>query len=189
MLFKELYINNKGVFESVFKTEFPYEYKEIFGDLDPKEIDTYALLNYGEKKLYSVITKSNYKVILQSVMYLNIYSWVKQAEILSSEYDALKPLIREIKDNRADTRDETKTNDTTNSKKYFNDGEFTDGQKEVAETKQGWAETQERAYSESGIGNNNAVSEIIQKEVKLRELNIIKKVTNELVAEITLKLY
>lgn len=189
MVYKDLHKDGKGIFETVFKKLYTEQYDIIFAQADPVELDMYALTTFSGKKLISAITPENYTYIISSVINVNVHSWVKQAEAMGVVYDILKPSVRVTEFTETASRDENRTNDKTNSKKYFDDAEFTDGTKETAETQQGWQETKSRTSSDSGIGAGVSVSGVIQKEVTLRELNIRTKVIYQLIDEITLSIY
>ena len=189
MKYADTYKEKKGIFETIFLAEYPVEYAKIFGDINPKNVDMMALLQHGNKTLIYAIDHANYIDAISSVIVMNVGTWVKTAEVLALEYDVINPITGEMTISETATREENRTNDITNSKKYFNDGEFTDGQRETAETAQGWEETKNRTHSNSGIGNSNNISESIQKEIDLRQLNYQKKVISLLVSDITLDIY
>lgn len=189
MKFKDVYIDEKGVFTRVFKEEYPTEYKTIFGNTPPESIDIHSVILYGERELMKAITPSNLDTVISTVILMNKEVWVKQATVINDEYDVIKPFVSERIETGKATRDEDVNNDIINSKKYFNDDEFTDGQKETAQTQQGWQENKESTYTQRGYGGTRLISEIIQKELELRQINIIKKVMLSLVKEVTLDIY
>lgn len=178
-----------GLMESIFYKYFPTDYKSIFDSLQPSSVDTYIILTYGEKVLIRAIDLTNHEDIIKSIIEMNLPVWLKQITIFKKEYDVLEPVKRVEERKETNQREEDKTNDIINSKKFFNDGEFTDGQKESEQTQQGWKEEKTYENTERGIGSGKFVSEVIQKEIKLRELNLRKKIINSLIKELTLDIY
>lgn len=178
-----------GLMESIFYKYFPTDYKSIFDSLKPSSVDTYIILTYGEKVLIRAIDLNNHEDIIKSIIEMNLPVWLKQITIFKKEYDVLEPVKRVEERKETNQREEDKTNDIINSKKFFNDGEFTDGQKESEQTQQGWKEEKTYENTERGIGSGKLVSEVIQKEIKLRELNLRKNIINSLIKELTLDIY
>ena len=75
MKYSELFTKGNGIFQTVFKTEYPTEYAAIFGDTDPTKLDAYALLMYGGKTVVSSITSDNASDVVSAVIAVNVQGW------------------------------------------------------------------------------------------------------------------
>lgn len=188
MLYKDLFIGDKGVFVNVFKKDFPEHYAVIFGETLPQVYDTLAILKYGGKTLYGYITDDNCVDVVRSVITSNVDNWVLAAKAMTAKYDVAKPVSRET--SRTEKVDDTETSAdiSTNSQKAFNDTDFTPDSKGQSDLTKDRASTRTITESVTGYGDG-VISDKLKKEFQFRLDNWRENIIFAIIKELTLSIY
>ncbi len=189
MKYSELFTTGNGIFATVFKTEYPTEYAEIFGDIDPKQLDLYALLQFGGKTVVSSITSDNAKDVVSAVIAINLQGWQRQASAMLTDYDVLTPTTGEIERTETVTSQESTDNTETGANVAFNDTDFSDSDRKTAQDERNRTEERKTTETSKGTGASKSISTEIAKELKLRRDNWRKNIIFALVREITTSIY
>lgn len=189
MLYKELFNNERGVFQTVFKAEYPDEYIHIFGDIEPKKLDLYAKIKHGGKNVLSIINEDTYKDIVSSVIAINISGWMKQADAMRKEYDVLNPTTHEVIKTQNVTSTENKDGSEIGADIAFNDEVFSDSEKKTLQDAKTRSEEKSESEKRTGLGSGKSFSEEIYKEMRLRREKWINNIIFALVSEITNSIY
>lgn len=189
MKYKELFSADRGIFGDIFNVQFPDEYVQIFRGAVPKSLDLYAVMTYGEKTLSNAITPENYRDIVSVVIQMQLDSWLKQANTMTAEYDALNPITGTHERTETTVTSETNNNESINEQKVFNDEQFNADKRETADRTSEKTETKSFTDITNGIGNSAGVSTTIEKEMNLRVLNWRKSIIFALIKEITTEIY
>lgn len=182
---------NVGIFKDVFMQSFADEYKQIFGTKIPQTYDVVVSLCYGDRPVTTKVSEMNtddFKQALTGIITLNVDNWVRAAKTMVTDYDVIKPVVRET--TRTETGNENESNDdvSTGSQKAFDDDKFTDDTKDTANN------TRERKHdvtvkeTVTGTGTND-FSENVEKEMRLRLDNWRKSIIFAIVSQITLDIY
>lgn len=189
MKINELLTVDNGIFQTVFKTEFPDEFTNIFGTTSEKSLDIHVVKKYGNRTLLACVTPETYKEFIRTVIEMNVDNWVKCANAMNAEYSVLKPVIRET--NRTEKRetDETNKSENVESEKVYNDTDFNENNKSNESGTTNKTETVTFKNTESGIGSNKNISETIEKEMMLRTINWKNSIIFALIKEIIIDLY
>jgi hypothetical protein len=189
MLYRELFNTSNGIFATVFATEYPEQYAKIFGNTPSKQLDTFALLNWGGRTLVDAVTADTYKDIVSSIIAVNVQGWERQAAAMLADYDPLKPNAKQTERTETVTVDESETGNTLQANKTYNDTDFTDNDRETDSTDRNRTETKKETVSESGISGNQNFAAIIEKETEVRRIKWQKNIIFALVNEITTDIY
>lgn len=188
MKLKELFTIGNGIFEKWFKPENPTEYAKIFGDIDPRKLDVYTLLNYGEKEVFPTLNQTNVSDIVSAVIAINVLQWVKQAEAYQTQYDLLNPVQSERSVTETKDSNETGNGTNTDANKAFNESDFSDSAKETISDTSTRSESVTRKETITGLGNKNVTDEL-RKEIEFRRTNYRKNIIFAVVSELTLQIY
>ena len=188
MKLKELFTIGNGIFEKWFKPENPTEYAKIFGAVDPRKLDVYTLLNYGEKEVSPNINETNVSDIVGAVIALNVPVWLKQVKAMETEYSATNPVQSEHIVTETRELNEQGNGTNTGANKAFNETEFSDGERETTTDTTNRTETFTRKETVTGTGGKS-LSDEIRKELSLRRENIKKSIIFAVVSELTLQIY
>lgn len=189
MLYKDLFTPKRGVFTTIFQEHYENDYNTIFNGVSAETIDTYAYLNYGDKRLNAKITQDNHIDFIQSIISINIDNWINVVNVFNTEYNPLEPLIYRETLTENKQLDETDNKDVLQAEKTFNDNTFDNDRQEKNDSTR---ERQERNdYQSSRVGLNNLLhpTEAIQKEINLKRDNLKKNIIFELINQITIKIY
>lgn len=189
MKINELFTVENGLFETIFEPNFPVLYKSIFGEDDPKLIDTDLRFKYGNRQLVDAVTKETATDILKGIITVKFDEWQKQIQVFDKEYDVLNPVISKETAEHDNTVKETGDNNSVNSSVTFNDGDFGNDTKQQRNTTGNRQENGNTTRCKYGVGNSVPVSEIIQKEMNLRKTNFKTQVITELAKEISIDIY
>lgn len=189
MKYSELFTTGAGVFSTVFNAEYPNQYVEIFGDIDPKQLDVYALLQYGNKTVVNTITTENASDVVSAVIAINLQGWQRQASAMLADYDVIKPITGEIERTETVTIQENTDNTETGANKAFNDTEFSDSDQRVANDEKNRTESRKTTETSRGTGASKSISTEIAKELRLRRDNWRKNIIFAIIKEITTSIY
>ena len=188
MKYNELFTSDKGIFATIFKPNYPEQYGVIFGQTIPQTYDVLASFKCGDRTLVNSVTVDNYKDIVSAVIAMNVDNWVKAANIMLTDYNALKPIKREVTKKTNGNNNETANDSTTDNRKAFNDTEFSPDSKGTSESKKTYTNEQTVVESVTGIGENKDTSDILQKEFEFRlekwRENIIFAIVNEITTSV-----
>lgn len=124
MKYSELFTKGNGIFQAVFKTEYPTEYAAIFGDTDPTKLDAYALLQFGGKTVVNSINAENASDVVSAVIAVNVQGWEREAAAMLADYDVLTPVTGSVERTETVTLQESTDNTETGANKAFNDTDF-----------------------------------------------------------------
>ena len=189
MKYSELFTTGTGVFSTVFNAEYPNQYAEIFGDIDPKQLDVYALLQYGNKTVVNSINAENANDVVSAVIAINLQGWQRQASAMLADYDVIKPITGEIERMEEVTTQENTDNTETGANKAFNDTEFSDSDQRVANDERNRTESRKTTETSKGTGASKSISTEIAKELQLRRDNWRKNIIFAIIKEITTSIY
>ena len=188
MKFKDLFTPDRAIFATIFQPNFAEQYTAIFGETVPQVYDVLTALHCGEKELLTTVTPDTYKDIVNAVITVNVTDWVKAAKAMQAEYEALNPTQRETTRSEKVTENEIGTDVNTDSRKAFNDTDFSPDIKGTADTTKNRDTDITTIETVSGIGSTSA-TEIIRKEFALRLDKWRESLIFALVNEITLSIY
>ena len=189
MKYNELFTSDKGIFATIFKPNYPEQYGVIFGQTIPQTYDVLASFKCGDKTLNKSVTIDNYKDIVSAVIAMNVDNWVKAANVMLKDYDALKPIKREITRQTNGNNNETSNDSTTDNTKAFNDTEFSPNSKGTSESAKTYTNEQKVVESVVGIGERKNTSDILQKEFEFRLEKWRESIIFAIVNEITISVY
>lgn len=189
MKYSELFTKGNGIFQTVFKTEYPTEYAAIFGDTDPTKLDAYALLMYGGKTVVSSITSDNASDVVSAVIAVNVHGWEREAAAMLADYDVLTPVTGQVERTETVTLQESTDNTETGANKAFNDTDFSDSDRKTANDERNRTEERQTTETSKGTGASKSISTEIAKELQLRRDNWRKNIIFALVSEITTSIY
>ena len=182
---------NVGIFNDVFQPTFADDYKVIFGDTIPQTLDVVVSLRYGDKPVTAKVSEmstDDFKQAVQGIIALNVDGWKRAAKTMVTDYDVVKPVIRET--TRTETGDENETNNdvTTGSQKAFDDTEFSDDTKDTANNTRERKSNNTVAETVTGTGSRN-ISAAVEKELQIRLDNWRESIIFAIVREITKGIY
>lgn len=182
---------NVGIFNDVFQPTFADDYKVIFGNTIPQTLDIVISLCYGDKPVTTKVSEmsaDDFKQAVQGIIALNVDGWKRAAKTMVTDYDVVKPVIRET--TRTETGDENETNNdvTTGSQKAFNDTEFSDDTKDTANNTRERKSNNTVTETVTGTGSRN-ISDTVEKEMQIRLDNWRKNIIFAIVREITKDIY
>ena len=189
MKYNELFTTGNGIFQTVFKTEYPTEYAAIFGDTDPTKLDAYALLQFGGKTVVNSINADNASDVVSAVIAVNVQGWEREAAAMLADYDVLTPTTGEIERTETVTLQENTDNTETGANVAFNDTDFSDSDRKTAQDERNRTESRKTTETSKGTGASKSISSEIEKELLLRRDNWRKKIIFALVGEITTSIY
>lgn len=189
MKYSELFTKGNGIFQTVFKTEYPTEYAAIFGDTDPTKLDAYALLMYGGKTVVSSITSDNASDVVSAVIAINVQGWEREAAAMLADYDVLTPVTGQVERTETVTLQESTDNTETGANKAFNDTDFSDSDRKTANDERNRTEERQTTETSKGTGASKSISSEIEKELQLRRDNWRKNIIFALVRELTTSIY
>ena len=189
MKYSELFTTGTGIFTTVFNVEYPTEYAAIFGDIDPKQLDAYTLLQYGNKTVVNTINKDNAKYVVSAVIAMNIQGWQRAASAMLAEYDVINPVTGEIERSETVTLQESTDNTETDANKAFNDTDFSDNGQRTANDEKTRTESRKTTETSKGNGVTKSIPTEIAKELNLRRDNWRKNIIFAIIKEITTSIY
>lgn len=189
MKINELFTGENGLFEKIFKPLFPVLYQSIFGDDDPKVIDTDFRFKYGNRMLVDAITNETANDIVKGIITVKFDEWQKQIQVFNTEYEVLSPITEKLTETTSTNVDETGNNNTIDSSTTFNNGDFGNDTKQQHYNEGSRQETGTKTSVKNGVPSSYLTSEIIQKEINLRRTNFKTQVITELVRELTVDIY
>lgn len=189
MKYSELFTKGNGIFQAVFKTEYPTEYAAIFGDTDPTKLDAYALLMYGGKTVVSSITSDNASDVVSAVIAVNVQGWEREAAAMLADYDVLTPVTGQVERTETVTLQESTDNTETGANKAFNDTDFSDSDRKTVGDERNRTEERKTTETSKGTGASKSISTEIAKELQLRRDNWRKNIIFALVRELTTSIY
>ena len=189
MKYNELFTSDKGIFATIFKPNYPVQYGVIFGQTIPQTYDVLASFKCGDKTLVNAVTIDTYKDIVSAVIAVNVDNWVKAANIMLTEYNAIKPIKREVTRQTNGNNNETANDSTTDNRKSFNDTEFSPDSKGTSESTKSYTNEQTVVESVTGIGERKNTTDILQKEFEFRLEKWRESIIFAIVNEITTTVY
>lgn len=189
MKINELFNGENGLFEKIFAPLFPVLYKSIFGEDDPKVIDIDFRFKYGERTLVNAITNETASDIIKSIITVKFDEWQKQIQVFNKEYDVLNPVTEKTTETVNNTVDETGNNNAVNSSVTFNNGDFGNDTKQQRDSTGNRQETGTKTVVKNSISGGIPVSEIIKKEMSLRQTNFKMQVITYIAKELTVDIY
>ena len=189
MKINELFTGENGLFEKIFAPLFPVLYKSIFGDDDPKVIDIDLRFKYGNRTLVDAVTNETATDIVKSIITVKFDEWQKQIQVFNKEYDVLTPVTEKTTETVNNTVDETGNNNSVNSSVTFNNGDFGNDTKLQRDSTGNRQETGTKTVVKNSISGGVPVSEIIKKEMSLRQTNFKTQVITDIAKELTVDIY
>ena len=120
---------------------------------------------------------------------MNVDNWVKAANVMLTDYNALKPIKREVTRQTNGNNNETANDSTTDNSKAFNDTEFSPDSKGTSESTKSYTTEQTIVESVTGIGERKNTTDILQKEFAFRLEKWRESIIFAIVNEITLSVY
>lgn len=131
MKVNELFTGENGIFQKIFKPNFPVLYDSVFGKDDPVLIDINVGFKYGNKNLVDAITADTAEQIVKSVITVKFDEWQRQVQVFNTEYDVLNPVTSKETVTESSKVDETGNNNTVDFTTAFNNGEFNNDSKQI----------------------------------------------------------
>ena len=189
MKYNELFTTGNGLFAKYFATDYPTEFKAIFGEWKASDIDNFAILKYGTREVLESVNTDNVQSYVDALISLNTDRWQNVMKVLDLEYDVLKPLTRETTTTLETNTTTSESNESNNAQKAFNDETFTDGERGTDSRSQNRQDSENRTSSVIGVGSGKTYSEVIKKEKELRVTEYRQSIVSDLIKEITLQIY
>lgn len=189
MKYSELFTKGNGIFQAVFKTEYPTEYAAIFGDTPAEKLDLYALMNFGQRTVIDAVTADTAHDIVSSVISVNVQGWEREAAAMLADYDVLTPVTGSVERTETVTLQESTDNTETGANKAFNDTDFSDSDRKTSNDERNRTEERKTTETSKGTGASKSISTEIAKELQLRRDNWRKNIIFALVSEITTSIY
>lgn len=189
MKINELFTGENGLFEKIFKPLFPVLYQSVFGDDDPKVIDTDFRFKYGNRVLVDAVTNETANDIVKGIITVKFDEWQKQIQVFNTEYEVLSPITEKLTETTSTNVDETGNNNTVDSSTTFNNGDFGNDTKQQRYNEGSRQETGTKTSIKNGVPSSYLTSEIIQKEINLRRTNFKMQVITDLARELTIDIY
>jgi len=190
MTYKELFgTAGNGIFASIFFADYPTQYAAIFGDTPAAQLDTYALMNFGQRTVIDAVTADTAHDIVSSVIAVNVQGWEREAAAMLADYDVLTPVTGQVERTETVTLQESTDNTETGANKAFNDTDFSDSDRKTANDERNRTESRKTTETSKGTGASKSISSEIAKELQLRRDNWRKNIIFALVREITTSIY
>ena len=187
MKYKELFTEGNGLFEKYCYPDYMEGYTAIFARTEPETLDAVAAFKYGNRTLSEGLTATTAAAVLRGIISMRLGDWLKQAEAMTTEYNAVTPTTSRVTKTENRDTSEQGTDNTTNAEKAFNDDMFTDGERDTSEQNKTRRETVTSSTEQQGTTGN--VAENVVKERELRRNKWQEKIIVALVSEITLEIY
>ena len=109
--------------------------------------------------------------------------------MFNKEYDVLNPVTEKTTETVNNTVDETGNNNAVNSSVTFNNGDFGNDTKQQRDSTGNRQETGTKTVVKNSISGGVPVSEIIKKEMSLRQTNFKTQVITDIAKELTVDIY
>lgn len=188
MLYNELFKQGNFLFADIFNKDFPDEFKKIFGERLPHVYDVTANFKYGNRTIVSSLNADNCHDVVNAIIQSNLDNWVKAANTMQSEYNALAPVRRTITTDVTGTEKQTSNDNNTTSVKAFNDTDFTPDNKNENNTDKDISTSNNRVETITGFDNGD-IQDKIQKDFQFRLDNWRESIIFVLIKQITLDIY
>ena len=188
MKFKELFTGTDGIF-TVFEQTFPDAFKQIFGEIAPRQLNAYVLGACGNKVLCDYITADSWKSFVETTINMNLFNWERQTDAIKSEYNVAFGDSVERKKTGTEGADTNETDTNLYAKKPFNNENFDDSERQSRAKQRGEERTYNLTETETKHLNGGYVTENIRKEIALRRLNLQRQIMLDIVNDITLSIY
>ena len=187
MKYKELFTEGNGLFAKYFYPDFMGEYQTIFARTEPETLDAVAAFKYGNRTLSEGLAAATAAPVLRGIISMRLGDWLKQAEAMTTEYNAVTPTTAKVTKTENRNTSEHGMDITRNTERAFNDDGFTDGELDTSNHDKTRTETFTSTTEQLGTTGN--VSENVVKEMELRRNKWQEKIIFALVSEITLDIY
>ena len=188
MKFKELFTGTDGIF-TVFEQSFPDAYQKIFGGIAPRQLNAYVLGACGNKVLCDYITADSWQSFVETNINMNLFNWVRQSEVLKSQYDVTLGDSVERKKTGTEGYDTNETDTNLYAKKPFNNENFDDSERQSRAKQRGEERTYNLTETETKHLNGGYVTENVKREIAMRRLNLQRQIMLDIVNDITLSVY
>lgn len=187
--FRDIFTADSGIFTNVFAVEQPTAFAAIFGDTTAAELDLYAYQQYADKLLMPYITDSTYYDTVKTIISVCLSKWESIADAMQAEYSYLEP----VRTQRTYTDTKTVTSSTSDSNvksiKVYNDDDYNDNERNTGTGTGNRTDTDAVSEDIKGIGSGVQYSDVIQKEIELRNYNYKHEIVKDLINNITLSIY
>ena len=188
MKFKELFTGTDGIF-TVFEQTFPDAFKKIFGEIAPRQLNTYVLGVCGNKVLCDYITADSWRTFVETTINMNLFNWERQTDAIKSEYNVALGDSVERKKTGTEGADTNETDTNLYAKKPFNNENFDDSERQARTKQRGEERTYNLTETETKHLNGGYVTENVKREIAMRRLNLQRQIMLDIVNDITLSVY
>ena len=188
MKFKELFTGTDGIF-TVFEQTFPDAFKKIFGEIAPRQLNTYVLGVCGNKVLCDYITADSWRSFVETTINMNLFNWERQTDAIKSEYNVALGDSVERKKTGTEGANNNETDTNLYAKKPFNNETFDDSERQARTKQRGEERTYNLTETETKHLNGGYVTENVKREIAMRRLNLQRQIMLDIVNDITLSVY
>ena len=188
MKFKELFTGTDGIF-TVFEQSFPDAFKKIFGEIAPRQLNTYVLEVCGNKVLCDYITADSWRTFVETTINMNLFNWERQTDAIKSEYNVALGDSVERKKTGTEGADTNETDTNLYAKKPFNNENFDDSERQARTKQRGEERTYNLTETETKHLNGGYVTENVKREIAMRRFNLQRQIMLDIVNDITLSVY
>lgn len=188
MKFKELFTGTDGIF-TVFEQTFPDAFKQIFGEIAPRQLNAYVLGACGNKVLCDYITADSWRSFVETTINMNLFNWQRQTDAIKSEYNVALGDSVERKKTGTEGADTNETDTNLYAKKPFNNENFDDSERQSRAKQRGEERTYNLTETETKHLNGGYVTENVKREIAMRRLNLQRQIMLDIVNDITLSVY
>lgn len=184
--------DGKKIFEE-FKNNFSEKYDALFGVYSSDALDSFILVDYGEKYISPFYNKLEINKIVSFIIFKYYDNWLKILNAINQQYDFTNLYSRTTETTIDKSNDTTTTNtETENNYIYgFDNATATPDNKADAtnETTNNFVANEKQVTKIIGNNGNTPYSDLLIKEIQARFNCFISIVINDIINQITLSIY
>ena len=188
MKIKEIITPEHGIFD-IFADRHPDEYAKLFDGVSAHGMNVLFISCFGEKEALPWFTTDKIMQHIPAVIDLHLYTWMRIYAAIHASYEVNQGAGYSESDIYKSTSQTDADGDETRSEKAFNDPNFYENEKDATKSN----ERRETQESRERVRHNNASGGVsvaaVQKEIKMREYSLHRRVMNDIINNITSKIY
>lgn len=188
MIYSDLFTIDSGI-AAIFSADYADAFSTIFGDTSASVLDVYTYTRYSNTPIMPYITSDNYADIISAIIAVNVDVWLSKADLLSQEYNSITAPYKVVTRETTGSSNTTDNNTTEILNKVYNDDEYNGNEQRTNSGGNTRSETGYITESTTGYKGNYLYSEVIQKELELKSINLKRSVLDDIVNEIRIYVY